>query len=220
MESIAQEKETPNIQYGMKIDVIMKDEQVCMSGYVDDYNGVMLYLTDPKGNAFPIQFGAELKLRCYETEEQFTTYHAVAVSCRNATLKITEVCNWYGWERRGFYRQSMSTEARVLRTYRAMPQIMQQIDVPVVCRVLDISGGGLLMVCSQATYEVGDRLCVMDVFLFDDEPPYTMLCEVMRIEKARTNYMYGCRFIDLGEKEEDRLVHAIFRLQQLERRSH
>ena len=208
----------PNIQYGMRIDVIMKDEQVRMSGYVDDFNGIMLFLTDPEGTAAPVPFGTELKLKCYETEEQFKTYHAVAVSCRNSTWKITEVCEWYGWERRGFYRQTLSEEARVLRTYRAMPQIMQQIDIPVACRVLDISGSGLLMACSQATFEVGDRLCVMDVFLFEDEPAYTVLCEIMRIEQARTNYMYGCRFLDLGEKEEDRLVHAIFRLQQQDRR--
>lgn len=218
MELAAQETKRPNIKPGMTVDVIMKDEQVRMSGCVDEFNSLFLFLSDPDGVAAPVPFGTELKLRCHESEEQFTTYHGVAVSCRNSTWKIAEVCDWYGWERRGFYRQALSTEGRVLRTYRAMPQIMQQIDIPVSCRVLDISGSGVLFVCSQATFEVGDRLCITDVFLFEDEEPYTMLCEITRIEKARSNYVYGCRFLNLEEKEEDRLVHAVFRLQQEERR--
>ena len=86
------------------------------------------------------------------------------------------------------------------------------------CKLLDVSGGGVLLASSQAVYERGDQIYVSDAELLPDEKPFSFLCEVKRVEKARFNHIFGCEFIGLEEKEQDRLVRAVFRLQLEDRR--
>lgn len=93
------------------------------------------------------------------------------------------------------------------------------LDVKVACRILDVSGSGALIACSKAVFREGDRLHVTNAKIILEEEPFSFFCTVMRIKKARFNNIYGCRFEGLSVREQDRLARAVFRLQQLERKS-
>lgn len=219
MEETTIEKKPLDIKDGMILDVIMQDEQVLFSGCVEEFNGDTLHLIDPDGGSVPpVTFGTELKLRCQNADDQIKVYHATVLGSRSTMWKIGELSDWYGWNRRNFYRQSVSVDARVLRAKRYHAQSMQNLDVKVACRLLDVSGAGVRVACSQAVFEVGDHIHITDATLLPNEPPFSFLCIVKRIEKARLNNIYGCQFFGLDPREEDRLVRAVFHLQLQERK--
>lgn len=219
MEEPIIEKKPLDMEDGMILDVIMQDEQVLFSGCVEDFDGDTLYLVDPNGKSVPpVTFGTELKLRCQLSDNQVKVYHGTVLGSRSTKWKIGELCDWYGWNRRSFYRQSLSIEGRVLRTKRIHARSMQSLDVKVACRLLDVSGNGTRLACSQAVFEIGDQLHITDVTLLPNEKPFSFFCVVKRIEKARFNNIYGCQFFGLDPREEDRLVRSVFHLQLQERR--
>lgn len=219
MEETVVEKKHLNLEDGMLLDVIMHDEQVLFTGRIEDLEDNILYLVDPDGRDVPpVTFGTELKLRCQHEDDTVSVYHATVLGSRAAKWKLGELCDWYGWNRRSFYRQNLSIECRVLRTKRMHAQFAGNLDMKVAGRLVDISAGGMRMACSQAVYEIGDQLHVTDATLIPNEKPFSFMCVVKRIEKARNNNLYGCQFFGLDSKEEDRLASSVFRLQQQERR--
>ena len=131
---------------------------------------------------------------------------------------IGDLSEWYGWERRGFYRQDVSIEAKVLRTYRARPVLAQEMDFKVDCRVLDISGSGALITCSKEVYSEGDGLSVTEAQLLPGEEPISFNCTVVRIVKGKFHNIYGCKFHGMKIPDQDRIARAVFRMQQEERK--
>lgn len=219
METETREKAVLSIRNGMIFDAIMPDEQVLFSGVVDNFNGDTLYLLSPTGGEVPpVGYGAEVKLRCELSGDHIAVYHGTVLGSRSSMWKIGELCDWYGWNRRDYYRQSTAIDARVLRVRREHPENAKGLDMFVPCKLLDVSGSGVLMACSQAVYDYGDHLQITDAEILENDKSYTFLCSVKRIEKARSNYIYGCRIFGMDDKEQDRLIRAVFRLQLEARR--
>jgi len=207
------------IEDGMRLEVLRSENQVDFVGRVRNFEGRTLTLVNNDGGSVPYAiYGTEIKLRGVWTGIGLVTYHGTVFGSTDESWKIGELSEWYGWERRNFYRQSISVEARVLRTFRAHAASARDLDVKVACRLLDVSASGSLLACSKAVYMEGDRLHVTNAKILPNEEPFSFYCTVLRVEKARFNNIYGCRFEGLTIREQDRLARAVFRLQQEERR--
>lgn len=207
------------IEDGMRLEVLRSDNEVDFVGRVKDFEGKTLTLVNDNGGEVPHAiYGTEIKLRGVWTGIGLVTYHGTVFGSTNVAWKIGEISDWYGWERRNFYRQGISVEARVLRTFRAHAASAWDLDVKVACRLLDVSANGCLFACSKAVYMHGDRVHITDAELIPGEPPFSFHATVVRIEKARFNNIYGCRMDGLTMRDQDRLARAVFRLQQIERR--
>lgn len=203
----------------MRLEVLRSDNEVVFLGRVRSFAGRTLELHDDGGGSVPpAVYGTEVKLRGVWTGVGLVTYHGTVFGSTPEMWKIGELADWYGWERRSFYRQDISVEARVLRTHRAHAASAHDLDVKVACRLLDVSASGSLVACSKAVFMVGDRLQVTNAKILPYEEPFSFYCTVLRVEKARFNNIYGCRFEGLTIREQDRLARAVFRLQQEERR--
>ena len=207
------------IEDGMRLEVLRSENEVDFVGRVKDFEGRTLSLVNDNGGEVPYAiYGSEVKLRGVWTGIGLVTYHGTVFGSTPEMWKIGELAEWYGWERRSFYRQDISVEARVLRTYRAHAASAHDLDVKVACRLLDVSASGSLIACSKAVFMEGDRLHVTNAKILPEEEPFSFYCTVLRVEKARFNNIYGCRFDGLSVREQDRLARAVFRLQQLERK--
>jgi len=222
-EEILEKEPKPNeklyIEDGMRLEVLRSDDDVAFMGRVKDFEGNTLSLVNDTGEDVPsVIYGTEVKLRGAWTGVGLVTYHGTVFGSTPEMWKIGELADWYGWERRSFYRQDVSVEARVLRTYRAHAASAHDLDVKVACRILDVSGSGALIACSKAVFMAGDRLHVTNAKILPDEEPYSFYCTVLRVEKARFNNLYGCRFDGMTIREQDRLARAVFKLQQKERK--
>lgn len=208
------------IEDGMRLEVLRSEDDVAFMGRVKNFEGRTLTLVNDEGGDVPyVVYGTEIKLRGVWTGVGLVTYHGTVFGSTAESWMLGELSDWYGWERRSFYRQEVSVEARVLRTYRASAASALELDVKVACRLLDVSACGVLLACSKAVFMEGDRLHVTNARLLEGEEPFSFFCTVLRKEKARFNNLYGCRFEGLSVREQDRLARVVFRLQQLERRS-
>ena len=205
---------------GMLLEVLMSDEQVLFEGKVTEFDGESMRLVDPDGRAVPpVEYGTEVKLRGTLEDNRVVVYHATVHGSTSTMWKLCDLESWYGWNRRDFYRQSISVEGRVLRTKVGHPGLTRSIDIKVACRLLDISGNGVLMACSQAVFGKDDQIEITDAEILPGEKPFSFRCKVKRIERARFNNIYGCQIFGMDQQEQDRLVRAVFRLQVLERRA-
>ena len=207
------------IEDGMRLEVLRSEDDVAFMGRVKDFEGRTLTLVNDEGGDVPyVVYGTELKLRGVWTGVGLVTYHGTVFGSTADSWMIGELSDWYDWERRSFYRQDVSVEARVLRTYRSNAASAYDLDVKVACRLLDVSASGVLLACSKAVFRVGDRIHVTNAKIVEGEESFSFYCTILRKEKARFNNLYGCRFEGLSIREQDRLARAVFRLQQLERK--
>lgn len=81
------------------------------------------------------------------------------------------------------------------------------------CRLLNVSVGGVRF-RSKAPHYTGDKLLLKAQFL-PDRDPSLMFCQVLRvIEPEKGDTEYGCKFIELNEADEDKILQIIFDLQR------
>ena len=81
-------------------------------------------------------------------------------------------------------------------------------------RLANISSGGLLVGTKVRVFRAGDLLRLDEVELMPEERPFQFLCEVRWADIAVKETLYGCQFVDLSAREQDRLYRVIFALQR------
>lgn len=206
------------IEDGMRLEALRTDERVAFLGRVRDFKERTLKLVNDEGGSVPaVVFGTEVKLRGAWPGQGLVTYHGTIFGSTPEMWMIGDLCEWYGWERRGFYRQTVSIEAKVLRTYRALPSV-SEMDYKVDCRILDISGSGALISCAKEVYSAGDGLSVTEAQLLPGEDPISFYCTVVRVVKGEFHNLYGCQFHGMSIPVQDHIARVVFRLQQEDRK--
>ena len=214
------EKEAPLlIEIGMRLEAIRHNEQSMFMGRVQDLKERTLKLVTDDGSPAPhIIYGSEIKLRGVWPRVGLVTYHGTVYGGNADGWLIGDLQEWYGWERREFYRQDVSLEAQVLCTYRAVIKTIE-IERKVPCRILDISANGVMFSCSREVFSVGDLLSMTEVEIEPGEKPISFSCEVKRIERSNNgSNLYGCEIQNISIAEQDRIARAVFHLQQQERK--
>ena len=200
----------------MRLDVLRSNDQVVFTGLVKDYKDRTLKLVHENGEELPkVVYGTEIKLRGVWSRVGLVTYHGTVYGCTSDTWMIGDLSEWYGWERRSFFRQDVSIEADVLRVYH--PAILSAKDHRVKCRLLDLSANGTLISCSAEVFSRGDILSVTNAAVIPNEEPLSFKCAVQRVEYSRYHNLYGCSFHGMSIQEKDYIARIVFRLQQEER---
>ena len=207
------------IEEGMRLEVLRSDNDVVFMGRVKEFQGRSLVLVDDAGNPVPFAvYGTEVKLRGVWVGIGLVTYHGTVFGSTGEMWKIGELAEWYGWERRGFYRQNISVNAKVRRTYKAHVASTNERDYEVDCKLLDVSANGVMLSCTKAVYMQDDMLLVTDAEIIPGEPPFSFACTIRRIVKGKFNNLYGCQMENLSIREQDRVARAVFFLQQQARK--
>lgn len=84
------------------------------------------------------------------------------------------------------------------------------------CKMLNISVGGAC-ISSEFQYHEGDKF-LLKVKLLEDRPESVMFCQVLRvIMKEDQKPEYGCRFLELKEEDQERIIQNIFAVQRQKR---
>lgn len=84
------------------------------------------------------------------------------------------------------------------------------------CKLLNISVGGA-GIGSDQQYHQGDKF-MLKVKLLEDRAPSIMYCQVLRvIERDGGKYEYGCKFLELTEADQEKIIQNIFAVQRMKR---
>ena len=81
------------------------------------------------------------------------------------------------------------------------------------CKLLNISVGGAC-ISTGIRHNIGDKFLLWSKLAPDSEV-IQVACQIVRInERKYGSFEYGCRFLDLSEAEEERILQIIFKMQR------
>lgn len=110
---------------------------------------------------------------------------------------------------RAFFRLETNLEAQVEALGRAGAR-------EETCKLLNISVGGAC-IGTKSEYRTGER-CLLTVQFLPDSEPTVLHCQILRtVKNDGTKFEYGCRFVELNEAGQDKIMQAIFALQRKKR---
>lgn len=158
--------------------------------------------------------GIYLRLQDSQDSKKFIMIHGMVINAVNDHFFMLPQDIVFKSNEREYFRQPIQIETTVT-IHNGQP-------VQHACILMDISGGGLcLHTCME--YQVGDLIQIPGQQLYPDGPVHNLDCVVVR-KIPRSSIMqpniYGCRFHNPDDGEQQRLLSDIFSLQCSRVRTH
>ena len=211
---VQEEFDELDIRPGMMVEVLTMKNVLTFVGRVRSFspNAVLTIKEAADAELPPVLYNQEVKLRFFQRDRSLVLRGQICGSTR-WIWRVDRLESQFGAEQRMFFRQNVNLTAQVQKVQEAEGE--ETLTSPTPCTVLDISVGGL-MVTTRAALETGDRLVVSGACVVDEVGPFSFRCRVQRVQKSGMNFICGCKFEDLSNREEDRLLQAIFIAQRKE----
>ena len=204
----------------MLVEVLTAENYLAFLGRVDSLKDGAVILRDNRGNELPqVVYNREIRLS-FKRNGETTMVRGKICGCSAEIWKLDQLESMFTKDQRSSFRQSVSTStpAKCHRcSWRGEPE-KKGTD----CHVLDVSSGGL-MFSSAESYETGERLALKGVWLVESMDPFSFSCQVRRVgdlEEDGATRRYGCKFGPMTDREQDRLLRAIFTIQREQIRIH
>ena len=198
----------------MLVEVVTSDNYLAFLGRVDSIKDGAVILRDKRGDELPqVMYNREMRLS-FKHDGETTMLRGKICGCSSEIWKLDQLESMFTKDQRSAFRQSISTSvpAKCYRcSWRGEPE-KKGTD----CHVIDVSSGGL-MFSSGELYETGDRLALKGVWLVESMDPFSFSCQVRRVgnlEEDGVTRRYGCQFAPMSDREQDRLLRAIFTIQR------
>ena len=205
----------------MLVEVMTSDNYLAFLGRVDSIRDGAVVLRDNRGNELPqVMYNREMRLS-FKREGETTMLRGKICGCSEEIWKMDQLESMFTHDQRSSFRQSISTSIPA-KCYRRRPPRGEPERVGTECHVVDVSSGGL-MFSSREIYETGDRLTLRGVWLVEAMDPFNFNCQVRRAgdpEEDGVTRRYGCQFEPMPDREQDRLLRAIFTIQREQIRIH
>lgn len=209
-------RKTLDIQVGNMVEVLTEDNRLELLARVVNYTGDIISIQDAQGRELPsVLYNRDVKLRISQNGVSGIILGKICGSTKNF-WKIDRLQKTTVAEKREYFRQAARLKARVkcLKRSAQAPRLSRGVDFT-SCSVLDISAGGILIRSSEP-FQPGDYLLISDLRI-GEEQPFRLTCYVQRVEnKLGRDAQFGCQFEPLDQREEDRLLRAIFSIQRQE----
>lgn len=199
---------------GAAVEVMTPENRLLFVGKIEAVQEGAVCIRDANGDTLPMALiNKELKLRFFTNRGSVVLQGKVCGSTMRM-WKVDRLRSAFVHENRAFFRQSISVEIMARCGKYTAKDGRPNALFP--CQVLDISAGGMLFSCKEI-YAEGDLLLVTDVPLLANAPAFNFSCVVRRSGAwSKGVVRYGCQFVALTAREQDRLLQAIFAIQREE----
>ncbi len=199
---------------GAAVEVTTPENRLLFVGKIEAIQGEAVRIREVNDDTLPmVLVNRDLKLRFF-TERGSVVLHGKVCGSTMRMWKVDRLRSAFTKEHRAFFRQSISVE--IMAQCGRRPSRGGRPSVMFPCQVLDISAGGMLLSCREI-YAEGDYLLVADAPLIADAPAFQFNCLVRRSGAWKNGVnRYGCQFVSLSPREQDRLLQAIFTIQREE----
>lgn len=199
---------------GAAVEVMTPENRLLFVGKIETVQDGAVWIRDTNDDILPmVLINKEIKMRFF-TDRGSVVLQGKLCGSTMRMWKVDRLRSVFTHEHRAFFRQSISVEI-MARCGKYLAK-GEPPNVLFPCQVLDISAGGMLLSCKEIFAE-GDRLLVADIPLLAKAPVFNFNCLVRRSgvwDKGVTRY--GCQFMALTAKDQDRLLQAIFAIQREE----
>ncbi len=201
-----------SIENGMQATVECAGVGVPFDGKVKYFEeGFLSFEVDSSKELPSIENNTDLRIRIFDFDGKLTIYHGVLFKGMPKEWIIYYVEKWSVWERREFYRQDVSIKAKLSYT---QGENGEEVYKEMVCTILDISAGGLRFSCQECDLLENAEVRIEDVQLLYNGITFSFDCKIVRVNKNLINNFYGCTFINMSERTQEKLIETIFKVQQ------
>lgn len=199
---------------GAAVEVMTPENRLLFVGKIEAAQEGAVCIRDANDDMLPmVLVNKDLKLRFFTDQGSIVLQGKVCGSTMRM-WKVDRLRSAFTQEHRAFFRQSISVEIVAQCGKRTARGGRPNALFP--CQVLDISAGGMLLSCREI-YAEGDLLLVEDAPLLANAPAFSFNCLVRRSGEWKKGVVrYGCQFVALTARDQDRLLQAIFAIQREE----
>lgn len=199
---------------GAAVEVMTPENRLLFVGKIEAAQEGAVCIRDANDDMLPmVLVNKDLKLRFFTDQGSIVLQGKVCGSTMRM-WKVDRLRSAFTQEHRAFFRQSISVEIVAQCGKRTARGGRPNALFP--CQVLDISAGGMLLSCREI-YAEGDLLLVEDAPLLANAPAFSFNCLVRRSGEWKKGVVrYGCQFVALTARDQDRLLQAIFTIQREE----
>lgn len=206
----AENQDIPELYSGMKVEVLSPNNNLLFVGVLQIRSGGVLEVHSETDAQLPIgEYQQKIKLRGFQKNSQTFTLNGTVAKSSPDFWRIENLKFLQSKDSRAFFRQNANVKAEI------SPDIRARGKDKIPCKILDVSAGGARVLCKKEFQD--GALFVLHVTLVSEEQPFSMTCQVRHAEhpeKEDLDIEYGCQFVGLPEREQERLLQAIFTLQR------
>ncbi len=199
----------PELYSGMKVEVLTPANALLFVGRLRLSGSSQVDVLGESGGFLPrVLYNQPVKLRCFQKDGDTLTLNGTIGPNDPKFWRIENLRSLQNSENRNFFRQNAGVEGTV----------RSESGQKYGCKVLDIGGGGA-RVLTEKLFQL-ESTFQLETSLLSTEEPFTFTCRVRRvIVRAQTaspmkKYEYGCQFVEVPPREQERLLQAIFTLQR------
>lgn len=198
-----------SLAVGAKVEVFDGGPEVLFVGVVEDSGPGHVQVASAKGDEVPaVIFGSSVQLRSSLPGGKKQLVTGVIAGSSSYFWRLEELEGRIFQDNRRAYRQNISVTAKVLRT-------RERLADAAPCHVVNISEGGAQFTCEQI-FSREEEICLMDLRLTEGGVPFSPIARILRVEHSEVPHkphVYGCQFINMKSREQERLVEEIFVVQ-------
>ena len=204
-------EEEPEVYSGMRVEVTTRDGRLLFTARLVSPRDGTAELYQFSESAIPLE-GDSLPvcIRGYNDRKRKAVYMEAAISPRPKHVwQVDGLAVVRTGNDRAFFRLDTDIEASmtIFGGFGAGEK---------PCRMLNISVGGACVTTEHPLRE-GDKF-LLKVRLMEDRPESAMFCQILRvIEKDKQKYEYGCRFLELTEEDQEKIIQNIYAVQRQKR---
>lgn len=192
---------------GAAVEVYGTENNLIFLGKIDRVGEETIEIVEANGRYVPqVIYNTEIKVVSVASREEIAVLFGKVCGSTADMWKLDRLRFFCEQERRVYYRQKIDAGALVRRLADG------EYTEEVVCKILDVSMGGVQFRCRE-TFHVGDRLLLTMPHLAAEEEPFILTC---RIRREGGEYTYGCEFEKVPAREHERLFRAILSAQRKE----
>lgn len=199
----------PDLYSGMKVEVLTPANALIFVGRIRLLTGNQVDVLGETGGFLPrALYNQRVKLRCFQRDGGTFTLNGTVGPNDPKFWRIEKLQSLQSSENRSFFRQNIGVEG----------QIVSSSGQKFPCKVLDVSAGGARVLTSKL-FQLESTFQLEASFLPTEEP-FTLTCQVRRTSvRAQTaspmkKFEYGCQFVDVSPREQERLLQVVFTLQR------
>lgn len=202
----------PTLYNGMKVEVLTPTGVLIFEGRLRILSGETLEVRAESGGYLPRAiYNQQVRLQGVRKDGlRFALNGAVGANSPKF-WRIERLRTLNSYENRNFFRQTTGIEGWVYPTTSSQGQRYP-------CKVLDVSAGGARVV-TQKLFPI-EGVFQLELALLPGGTPLTLNCKVKRIRpysrpgSPGRKFEYGCQFLDVPLKVQERMVQDIFTLQR------
>ena len=210
----------PELYSGMRVEVTTPENHLLFVGRLKIYGaGVLEVRCEPEGQAPQAMYKQAVKIRGFQKNAQaFSLNGTVCRSCEDF-WHIENLQFLQSRDHRDFFRQHADLKGTVTSEQGDFSSLQLKGTVThgqgqelLPCNISDISASGVRLAVKKE-FQKGDDF-LLELTVVPEEAPFSLVCQVQWFNQRRRDFEYGCRFQNLSEKEQERLLQAILALQR------